>query len=422
MKLLQLALSTLGYGETLMGLSLADQLEPAGVESYFVASPISETVIDRRNRQYQILDRRMGPLARLVIDDVVEQFEPDAIVLADYLTFSGVFDTYYGLDPWFVEEYDLPILPIDIWEWENTSFVLDMPGDEPHEIDKRILDMDAHLRPVPLAHVDAGGTGRGFPYRLWGESEKISRRTRSHLLMTFGLKPTDRLVLLTVAPWQQLESQRYRSTIGRMAGEVPRLLAHYLEQLPDNTHFLFIGKVPPALAGLPADRTITIPPCSPKRFGALLGLADLVLSLNIGATTVARAILADIPAMVLTNSHTAEGEAEIDRLDADLGGLTPGVRAWLDEVGLVYPFHMWPLGFSSFLEPLLTDNPYTGAIAQAELLDEKAVVAGMTDLLYDTGTKRRYADARATYQRSVAQLPPTPDVFAAAARRVGLTL
>jgi len=151
MNLMFFALSTAGYGETVIGLSLARQLEPLGVRSHFVISPVSEQVLKRTGIPFTTIEPRMGRLVRLLVDEDVRQFRPDAIVLADYYTYTGVFRERFGLDSWFIEEYGVPILPIDIWEWDKTSCAVDM-FEEDRPTDKKILDMDVFLRPVPLAH------------------------------------------------------------------------------------------------------------------------------------------------------------------------------------------------------------------------------------------------------------------------------
>jgi hypothetical protein len=420
MRLLFFALSTAGYGETAIGLSLAQQLQPLGVQSQFVISPVSEQVLRRSGFPSTTIEPRMGKLARLLIDEAVSEFRPDAIVLSDYYTFTGVFEHRFGLRPWFIEEYQLPILPIDIWEWENTPFAVDM-FEEDRPVDKKILEMDAFLRPVPLAHPEL--SGRGCPFRLWEGSERVSRRTREHLGTTFGLRPQDRLLLLTVAPWQQLPEDRYLSSMGtHVLRGVPRLLAHYLGQLPETTHFLLVGDPPPELAALPAERTHALPPCSPARFSTLLGASDLVLSLNVGATTLARAVLSDIPAIALTNSLAVPDAESIGTVEARLGGLTDTVRDWLAGMVPLHQMRMWPLGFYSFLEPLLAANPYTRAFGDLELLDEPAVVAGIERALYDSETRDRLAAGRAEYLTILDTQVDTRKAFAEAASRLGLTL
>jgi hypothetical protein len=420
MNLMFFALSTAGYGETVIGLSLARQLEPLGVRSHFVISPVSEQVLKRSGVPFTTIEPRMGRLVRLLVDEDVGQFRPDAIVLADYYTYTGVFRERFGLNSWFIEEYGVPILPIDIWEWDKTSFAVDM-FEEDRPTDKRILDMDVFLRPVPLAHPER--EGRAYPFRLWEGTERVTRRTKRHLYETFGLGPRDRLVLLTIAPWQHMAEDKYLSSIGtHVLRGVPQLLAHYLAQLPDTTHFLIIGEVPPALAALPAGRVHALPPCSPARFTTMLGASDLVLSLNIGATTLGRAVLSDIPAVVLTNGFAVPDAATIGEVEARLGGLTPTVRSWLEGMLPLHQMRMWPLGFHEFLEPILKDNPYTDAFTDLELLDEPAVVQGLERTLYDPATRDRLAAGRAGYLSILDAQVDTRAVFAEAARHAGLVL
>ena len=420
MNLMFFALSTAGYGETVIGLSLARQLEPLGVRSHFVISPVSEQVLKRSGVPFTTIEPRMGRLVRLLVDEDVRQFKPDAIVLADYYTYTGVFRERFGLDSWFIEEYGVPILPIDIWEWDKTSCAVDMFAED-RPTDKKILDMDVFLRPVPLAHPDR--EGRAYPFRLWEGTERVTRRTKRHLYETFGLGPRDRLVLLTIAPWQHMAEDKYLSSIGtHVLRGVPRLLAHYLAQLPDTTHFLIIGSVPPELAALPAGRVHALPPCSPARFTTMLGASDLVLSLNIGATTLGRAVLSDIPAVVLTNGFAVPDAVAIGEVEAKLGGLTPAVRSWLGDMLPLHQMRMWPLGFWEFLEPILAGNPYTGAFTDLELLDEPAVVQGLERTLYDPATRDRLAAGRAQYLSILDAQVDTRSVFAAAAARVGLVL
>ena len=171
-----------------------------------------------------------------------------------------------------------------------------------------------------------------------------------------------------------------------MGAGIPPLVTRYLGQLPQRAHFLLIGEVPPAWSGLAPERTHAIPSCPPAEFGAVLQAADAVLSLNMAGTTVWRAALSGVPAMVLGNDFRIRGTgdaAAIAAADAAVGGLSPFVRGALPGCLPLHPFRMWPLAFHSFLAPLLRDNPYTDAFAHAQVLDEASVTQGMESLLFD---------------------------------------
>jgi hypothetical protein len=423
MRLLFLALSQRGYGETVIGMSLARQLIPLGVESRFVVEATAEPVISHGGFGYTVLSESMGPLAGRVLDDVVAEFKPDALVLADYLIFSRAMRTVFLLDPWFIDRYQLPVLPIDIWALDGRDLEMDFGGEETIQLDPRIRQLTGQLRPVPLTHPQPAGDGRVFPFRLSDADGRVSRRTRAHLHTTLGIPRGHRLALITFAGWQHSPDPRYGERFHRIAQRVPELLAHYLRALPPTTHFMVIGGVPDAFRALPADRLITLPACMPKRFAVLTGAADLLISLNAASTAVAEAILADIPAVVLSNRFAvtaadpgAEGTPE------GLEKMSEFVRTWLAGTGSVYPFRIWPLGYHRFLEPLLAGNPYADTLATAELLDEDGVMTVLEAALYDRATRDAYARARAGYHRTVAALPGTCETFTRAAQAAGLTV
>jgi hypothetical protein len=354
---------------------------------------------------------------------VVAEFKPDALVLADYLIFSRAMRTVFLLDPWFIDRYQLPVLPIDIWALDGRDLEMDFGGEETIQLDPRIRQLTGQLRPVPLTHPQPAGDGRVFPFRLSDADGRVSRRTRAHLHTTLGIPRGHRLALITFAGWQHSPDPRYGERFHRIAQRVPELLAHYLRALPPTTHFMVIGGVPDAFRALPADRLITLPACMPKRFAVLTGAADLLISLNAASTAVAEAILADIPAVVLSNRFAvtaadpgAEGTPE------GLEKMSEFVRTWLAGTGSVYPFRIWPLGYHRFLEPLLAGNPYADTLATAELLDEDGVMTVLEAALYDRATRDAYARARAGYHRTVAALPGTCETFTRAAQAAGLTV
>ncbi len=122
-----------------------------------------------------------------------------------------------------------------------------------------------------------------------------------------------------------------------------------------------------------------------------------MLSLTTNAVTVIRAILMDIPAMLLTNRFHVPDAAAIEAVDGELGGLGPAARTWLGDTVPIEPFRLWPKGLHAFMEPLLKGNGYLDAIARRELLDEEGVVSGLEALLHDPAARDRLAQDRARY-------------------------
>lgn len=424
MRLLFSAVCSTGFGETLIGVSLADQLRKVGVTSHFIIEPhaLRTLVRDRKHpgHEYTVLEPQMGPLARLLVDEAIATFRPDAIVLADYLTHCRTFTRRYRLDPWFIESHGLPVIPIDIWELEKTGYRIDLATDDDFEVNEHFRDLPAQLRPVPLAHLEPDGTGRARPFRVWDGEDRVSARTRNHLRTTLGLEKQDKLVLLATAAWQLGKGIKHRPQVLPVRDAMPRIVAHYLQQLPPQTHFLLAGEAPEVLAELPGDRIHRLPPCLPDRFGNLVGAADAILSMNISATTVTRAVMAGVPVMVLGNRFDIQDQEDTEKAEAEIGGFSPAVREQLPGAMPLHPFRLWPLSYYKFLTPLLTANPFTQAVTQAEILDEQAVTGGLTRLLYDQPTRSQALARQSAYADRVRALPDTPTVFTETLEHTGI--
>jgi hypothetical protein len=424
-RVLFLALTPHGFGETLIGLSLADQIATQELTCAFVIEECGRTLLKGSRHSFDVIDPAMGRLAWLVIDDVVTSFRPDLIVLSDYFTYCAVLEWRYRLDPWRIESYGVPIVPIDIWEWGATDFIVDIAGDHVYRASDRFRSFPVQLRPVPLAHLTADPAGTARPFRVRSGEEPLTPTARKALRASLGVGDHDRLLLLATAQWQVTTEAAYSEAASAVTTGIPRIVTHYLDSLPERAHFLLIGEIPPAWAGLPAGRTHSVPSCPPEEFGGVLQAADAVLSLNIAGTTVWRAVLAGIPALVLGNRFRIRHDADTAGLaeaDAAVGGVSAFARRALRDCLPLHPFRMWPLGFHRFLTPLLTANPYTDAVCQAEVLDEAAVVTGLRSLLFDPAFRAARLAAQDAYAARVRALPPTRDVFAGAAAELGVGL
>ncbi|MFG3106925.1 DUF6365 family protein [Streptomyces tendae] len=105
MRLLNFALSTAAYGDTLIGLSFTDQIRRPGIEQHFVISEAAVPLVRSRGYDYTVLEPPGTRPAQEQIDACIRRFRPDAVVLADYLNYWGTLIRQYDTDPWFIESY-----------------------------------------------------------------------------------------------------------------------------------------------------------------------------------------------------------------------------------------------------------------------------------------------------------------------------
>ncbi|MEU4951405.1 DUF6365 family protein [Streptomyces lavendulae] len=420
MRLLFLAALAKTLHEVTIGLDLAEQLADAGIESHFVVNPDNEDQLRAAKTPYTLVEPVLGEGVRDVVHRVAKEFRPDAVILVDYLAHWMTFRVGYKTDPWFVEELGLPVIPIDLYDLEGTSRRVEILG-RTMEVDDNLLRMPVQLLPVPMNRPRVTDSGRGLPYRANRTIRPSTDAARERVRRALGLPEGRKLLMVPTLPWQQLMQVHAAEPTRELAARLPRLLAHYLGRLPGDTHFLLTGPLFDGFRSLPEDRVHHRPDYTAPEYHALLGAADGVFSFHLPSYALERATLADVPGMLAVNNHPVDGEAGIARLDRELGGLTPEVRAWLaDHPGPLPDFHMWPLRWNEVLRPLLDANPFTDTLARAELLDERALVDGLERLLYDPAERDRLAAARADYRDAVNALPDTAGTFTEAVRGLGI--
>jgi len=419
MKVLVLAMSSAGYGETLIGLTLARDLAGMGMPVRFVIDTMSVSLLRAAQFPYVALDAQMGPLAALLVDQEVANFRPDVIVLSDYFTYCGVFAKRFGLDPWFIDRYGVPIVPIDIWEWNHTRFAVDVFCEKHISVSERILTMDAYLRPVPLCHPTSNGDSKAFPFALQRGRPRAGTRRRDHLRRVLGLSRTDTLLLMTLARWQTLDYDDENGNL--MARETPGLLRAYLNQLPASVQILTVGERLYLDTTVEATRVHHFPSCDPSRFAMLLEASDAFLGLNVAATTMTQAVYCGLPSVVLVNSRrTALAKPRPPSKRPRAHASTKEYVTWLEDHVPLYPFRLWPLGFYEFMAPMLEANSYCSTFLQVELFDSSAVARQLEAVLFDAPSRERLLQAQRDYRTEVSHLQSAGECFVSLAKAIGL--
>ena len=420
MRLLVLSALRKTLHETTLGVDLMTQLEVAGVRCHFVIDAFNEDQLKASGFAYTLVDPAMGAAVRTVVEDVAREFRPDAVVLADYVGHWMTFEVTYGCDPWFTDGLGLPLIPMDLYDLAGTSRTVEILG-KSTQVSDRLLDLPCHLQPVPMNRPVVTGDGPGRPYRATLAVRPPAAEHRKAVRRSLGLRDGDRLLMVPTLPWQQLMARHAGGPARVLAERLPALIAHYLRQLPEQTHLLFTGPVFEDVEGLPPDRVHLFPHYTATGYDELLGAADAVLSFHVPSFAIERAVFADVPGVVCLNGFDLAGPEDLARLDAEFGGLTPTVASWLRTTPAPVPaFHMWPLSWNGLLGPMLADNPFTEVLHRAEVFDERSVLDGLVRVLYDSRTAHDLAEARARYRGLIDRLPSTPEVFDSVARRLGI--
>jgi len=398
---LVLALTDGGWGETALGIRVAEDLATGGEASLtFLTHATNKMALVGTPFAQESVSEGSAKLLRLYVDTIMRSETTAAIILADMVT-TQRFCAQHGVASEFLGQYGVPVLGIDTWDHTVTGPTLDLFLGDSQDLDLSLAKISRPLLPAPIL----SSSPRAGAYSCLPKPIHVPRRVRTHLRDNLGLGDSERLILLSTAPWQH---RRFSSPHGnRLAAALPLLLSEYIARLGPSVHLAHVGPSPYPLAEQLGDRYHWLPPLIPLHFDELLGSADLLVSANISASTNLKAIASGIPTVVVHNSREAR---ELGDLEPFLDAPSEALSRWLAQTLPIYPFRLWPLGWFRFLSPVLQDNHYFDAVAAVELLDERGFEEACRSLLFDRSAQQRSAEQQAGYVRELARLPRARDV------------
>lgn len=392
-----------------MARTLADELWAMGDDVVLLTNDANSTVFSGAGYRCITMGDHMRGLAKLYLERVVTEECPTTVVFCDYFS-NANFLVKMGVDPGILNFENVVSFTLDVWNFEQTGYTLDMfqgerqslgRGDE-QEWSKRFNAIPHKLKPVPLiAPATTAGVFCSLPSSA--ECTAAARRAERNML---GLKDSSKLVLFCTSNFQHV---RYSSAAGvRLAASVPLLLADYLARLGEDVHLVHVGPQAYDVKERLNGRYHWLPSVPPGRFAALLAGVDLFLSANISSTTIATAMVCRLPTLVVQNSISADSREQAEA--AMLQPASPRLSQWLDKSLPLFPFALWPLGYHRFLAPLLRENPYATALEIVELLDERRVEAALSALLFDACAREEHLHHQSAYVSQISSLPTAAQI------------
>lgn len=388
------------FGEVATGLLIARELVAQGDHVIFLATSDLAVLFQGGPVRFQPIDDHVFDLRRVVMR-LIERERCASLTLVDVTSLYLTLDLGAALD--FLQRLPVPVIALDFWNLREAGLEWDF-GEEASAISPKALAFERRLLPVPIARPSAGkGVFDALPHiPPTGAAARETARAK------LGLGDDDRLIVWPTSRWQ-VGKQNWTHH-ERLARLVPERIIDVLSRLGSRIHVLEIG--PRALGGWDdwGTRARWVSPVPPDRLHALLGAADLLLSLNTTATTNATAIAMGLPVVAVMSSHVGS----VEQVTAALARpLSAEARAWLEQAAPLHAFRLWPLGLHRFLAPVLAGNPFGDAFRSVELLDEDALVETCRSLLFDPDARAREGEGQARYRETVHALPGPGAAFRA---------
>jgi len=406
---LMLCMHRTSWGRTLIAFKIANDLRRNGDLVHFVTHRAASALFEGSNLDVDFVDDHLGGLLKLYLDEIVRTTQPSSILLCDF--FSNVnFLLRRGVQPSFIWGHRIPVIALDTWNFNKTGMTIDVGCGKSMELVwngrsdvMNLFDqLSGRIIPAPLSPIDSDSN----VFNCLPEVMLASRKQREIVRNRFGVEKKKKLILFCTATWQQASYHDPDST--RLANAFPRLLGSYLKSFDSDVHLIHVGPSRLAVMGELVKRYQWIGQLATNEFDALLTSVDLLLSANISATILSRAILAGIPSIVIQNSIDAD---TLDDVINQMNVLSPKVEFWLKKVLPIFPFRLWPLGYYRFLEPLLRDNPFSDACAVVELLDDEKLTYLCHNLLFNKYNRQSLIDSQYKYIKKVQLLPNSANLL-----------
>jgi hypothetical protein len=356
------------FGETVLGMRIAGDLHARGDAIVVFAHPSLDILV--KDKPFRFVPVPSGARIETAVAEMAAEVSADSIILLDA---TGVFMLLKreGSDATFLRTVKRRVIGLDVWNLRKTGLEWDMVGTS-FQHSRYSLDVNRRLIPVPFAQP----TGAKGLYNALPTAPNVSDEERATIRADFGAREGDRVVFFTSARWQEPTSQTHE--LGqRLALTFPAFVGALLARLGERVHVVHVGPTRFPFDDALGDRYTWLPQRSPARFGKTLAAADLLLSFNFSATTIASAIAAGIPVVLGMNSHAGDFAR----------------------------FRVWPLGLFKFLGPLAKNNPYTSALRMVEVTEADAFVSAMEKLLFDDEARAEMRENQARYCREVEALP-----------------
>jgi hypothetical protein len=130
--------------------------------------------------------------------------------------------------------------------------------------------------------------------------------------------------------------------------------------------------------------------------------SDLFFGTNAISITLSRAVSFKVPAVLFQNLKILDFSI--------LEKILPKLPAWYGEMAKsvkeVYPFRIFPWGWTRFLTPVFSDNLYTETFKVAPIFEPTKSIQILQSLLFDDTARTRLRETQGKYFESISELPP----------------
>jgi hypothetical protein len=385
------------YGELLIALHFAKRIKKAGYNPYFFIPPSHEKMLRKEEIPYTTLIPKLGNINRIFLKDYEDKYHPELVILADFINYYFC-ERHYGLKMEDLRVFRGRIGTFDDFDWNLGKRKMDTYGFESKNIiDVDVKDLEFWLAPCPIVNPSNGDKEQGSKicYSLVDEFIRYEPDEKERLRIELGLPKSKKIILVTSAVWQ--ETYKNYPKVVNFVEAANRAYKDILSEASKDGILVYVG--PGSFFGedeIPSN-VMVLNQLPPDVFEKYAAACDLVVSRNITSTTFAKLALSGIPAVMVKSSlffdsKTKHGLKLPYKTNQQVSDL-------LDSLEFCYPYLMYPVGWHSFLKPVIENNPYMDVITVTELFDVDGSVESIRNILENSSIQASFMEKAAAYRK-----------------------
>jgi hypothetical protein len=412
-KILFVTLGHLSAGEFTIAFEFAKGLPAADYEVCFLTSERGQAYLEKNNIRHTVLKRSVPVnLAedklrnKAITDQLFKEFQPDCIIASDVYTLWYSYH-WSGLDFEILREYGIPLGSFDSYEFGSTDYVQDYYGGYKATLPDFMDRCDFVIRYCPLNKpVDAPPRVKFTP--LFTEVFEHTPEEKADFDRKFRPSGTDKVLFMVSSNWEELNVNRFPA-LSNMLTWVPKMIMNYLALLEGPITIIHIGPQgwEPEMIQRPGIIYHHLNFLSPRQYDVYLSCSDVLLSTNLISTTVAKAVFAGVPPVVLQNDKLIN----FSQLEAQLAKMPSWYQRMASEVRIAYPFRLFPFGWHGFLKPLLADNPYMDTVVRASFFQKTKTIEAIQTCLSDATARSALQEKQRSYVSDILKLPTPAQII-----------
>lgn len=371
MKVLFIVTSYWAIGEMEIAVQFAKGLS-SPQEVLFWVPRKHEAYVQAKGFRTASLYFNMAKLNQIMLKNIQDTFQPDFIVLSDYLNYVFC-QKHYGLTLEHLDYFTGTIGGFDLYNQMGNPRRMDTYGFQSKltVFDERIKFI---LHPCPLLDGDIDNTEKKrFAVSLVDKLSIRSEDEKEKAKKELGIDVDQKLILVTNAQWQS-NYRNYERAV-KFVEKAEEYFHAILEELSNDYHVVVIGKE------IEEESNIHyLPSVPPAVFDQYINATDLFLSRNIISTSFAKVILMGVQGVVLINSSETE-EA--------------------------YKCKMFPVGWYDYIAPLESKSMYFQCFKQYEMFDQVGCIGKIKELLFKQQNQKKLQE----YHERLRKLKNAQDIF-----------